>query len=231
MLHRAAGDQDAAQRNDDRSDYEQKEPSRQPCGNPENPGSSPRLDPLPEQKRDAADQKGPNQGKSPEQPNVSLGGRRFSLQLGLEIEGFQLPLLLQIGFSKVGTGEGIGVEALRVAAGRNKGWVGIVDVHCQHPRLTSSLRDELEGAVRSPFGLMQVGWDAVVTLPERVQVSALVAHPVGVVMTLGPVVTGSVTEPPIAVTVIKSRLGSAGRTLEVELPHHSTIIATVGELL
>lgn len=87
MLHRAAGDQDAAQRNDDRSDYEQKEPSRQPCGNPENPGSSPRLDPLPEQKRDAADQKGPNQGKSPEQPNVSLGGRRFSLQLGLEIEG------------------------------------------------------------------------------------------------------------------------------------------------
>ena len=105
--------------------------------------------------------------------------------------------------------------------------MGVVHVDVQQPRSVVVLPNELDGALRSPSGLVQRGGHAVLALAERVEVASLFLHPVSIVMTFFPVVARGVTEFPVTEAIIDAWLGSFAGALQMKFSHQAAVVACI----
>ena len=92
-----------------------------------------------------------------------------------------------------------------------------------------ALPDKLNRPLTGPSGLVQLRRHTILAGPQRVEVAALCAHPIGIIVALRPVIARRMTEPPVTKTIINPRLRSLARTLQMKFPNESALITGIGD--
>ena len=113
----------------------------------------------------------------------------FRLQcFSLEIDGLQRLLGHQVRRQEMGTWHCRRVKTVGIGTGRNKGGMGIIDIHRQQPGTFFSCPDKLHCPLACPGRLVEFGRHPVLVIPERIQVSSLLLDPVSIIVPFLPVI-------------------------------------------
>ena len=150
---------------------------------------------------------------------------------GLEIDVRQRGLGRQIGVAEMRARHAVAIESIGVSPRWDEWRMRVVDVDAEHPgavRSRSRLADELDRSLTRPGRLMQFRRNPVGLATQVVQVTALAADPLRVIVTGRPIVSRSMTELPVTIPVLlEPRLRPMARTLQVELPDQAAIVSRV----
>ena len=121
------------------------------------------------------------------------------------------------------------IVTVAVALRRIERRMGIVDVHARQPRGVrhALLAHEFDGALRAPGGLVQLRRHPGGIARQLAEHRAAIAHPVGVVMALRPVVARRVAVTPVAVAVVRARFDAAVGAGQMQLADQPAVVAGI----